>query len=59
MVYRSATPQIDGCGFETYSLACWKCATPLAGIIDPLDETLLLSKVDDEHRSRQPLSKAS
>jgi len=58
MVYRGEKPQIDSFGFETHSLTCWKCATQLAGIIDPLDEALLLSKVDDEGRSSR-FSKAS
>lgn len=40
---KSDTPRIDECGFESYSLECNKCGVGLAGIIDPYDETLLLS----------------
>jgi hypothetical protein len=42
---RSPTPHIDSCGFESYSFACTKCAAPLGGIIDPSDDTLLLSQL--------------
>ncbi len=42
---RSRTPFIDGCGFESYRLECRECATALAGIVDPCDETLLLSEL--------------
>jgi hypothetical protein len=35
---RSHTPHIDACSF--YDIECREC--PLAGIIDPYDETLLL-----------------
>ena len=59
MVYRDATPRIDSCGFEAHSLKCWKCAAELAGIIDPLDDTLLLSKIEEEDQSRRRLSRAS
>ena len=44
--YRSRTPQIDSCGFESYGLECKECEAPLAGIIDPCDETLLISELD-------------
>lgn len=40
---RSDHAAIDACGFESYRFACQECGTPLAGIIDPADETLLLS----------------
>ena len=43
--YRSNAPRIDECGFESYSFACEACGTPLAGIIDPFDEALLLSNM--------------
>jgi len=45
MLRRSAAPLIDACGFESYQLACHACGAPLAGIIDPADDTLLLSEV--------------
>jgi len=43
--YRSRTPQIDACGFESYSLECKECGVPFAGIVDPFDDTLLLSEI--------------
>ena len=43
--HRSSTPQIDACGFESYSFACTECGAPLAGIIDPSDDTLLLTEM--------------
>lgn len=41
---RSNHPAIDACGFESYCFECLECGTPLAGIVDPADETLLLSE---------------
>jgi hypothetical protein len=41
---RDAEPQIDACGFESYSFDCQTCGTPLGGIIDPADDALLLSR---------------
>jgi hypothetical protein len=41
---RSAAPHIDDCGFESYRIACDECGSELAGIIDPCDESLLLSE---------------
>jgi hypothetical protein len=45
MLRRSAVAPIDECGFESYRLACRACGLPLAGIIDPADDQLLLSEV--------------
>jgi hypothetical protein len=45
MFRRSAVPPIDECGFESYRFACHACGAPLAGIIDPADDQLLLSQV--------------
>jgi len=45
MVRRDRTPFIGSCGFESYSLECQECAVPLGGIVDPCDDTLLLSIV--------------
>jgi hypothetical protein len=42
---RSSTPQIDACGLESYSLVCKECGVPFAGIVDPFDDTLLLSEM--------------
>jgi len=43
---RSRTPLVDSCGFESYSFPCRKCGIPLAGIVDPYDEMLLLSQLE-------------
>ena len=43
---RTSTPPIDACGFESYSVECHECGARLAGIIDPLDDELLLSERD-------------
>jgi hypothetical protein len=45
---RNPAPEIDSCGFESYSLECKECKTGLSGIVDPNDEELLLSKFADE-----------
>jgi hypothetical protein len=42
---RSPKPLIDACGFESYALECHECGAPLAGIVDPFDETLLISEM--------------
>jgi len=41
--YRSDGPYIDACGFERYSLTCRECGLTFVGIIDPLDDRLLLT----------------
>ena len=41
--YRSDKPHIDECGFESYSFKCRACGSMLVGIIDPADDTLLLT----------------
>jgi hypothetical protein len=43
MVLRSNNPRIDECGFESYDFDCPSCDAPLAGIIDPRDDVLLIS----------------
>jgi len=40
---RSELPHIDECGFESYRFECGQCGTALAGIVDPADDTLLVS----------------
>jgi hypothetical protein len=45
MFRRSLKPFIDSCGFESYSFTCRECAAPLGGIVDPCDDTLLLSEL--------------
>jgi len=42
---RSRKPFIDACGFESYALECHECGASLAGIVDPFDETLLISEI--------------
>jgi hypothetical protein len=41
--YRSEKPHIDECGFESYSFKCRVCGSMLVGIIDPADDTLLVT----------------
>ena len=41
--YRSDKPHIDECGFESYSFRCRACGSMLVGIIDPADDTLLVT----------------
>jgi hypothetical protein len=43
MFYRNPIPEIDTCGFERCSFACKECEAWLVGMIDPFDDTLLLS----------------
>jgi len=47
-LYRPTDPQIDSCGFESYSFHCGGCGIPLAGIIDPCDDELLVSLRDGD-----------
>jgi len=42
---RSAHPAIDASGFESYTFACEECGVSLSGIIDPLDDALLITEV--------------
>ena len=42
---KSLSPRIDACGFESYSIECKECGAPLVGIVDPFDDTLLLSEL--------------
>jgi len=43
---RSSFPLMDSCGFESYSLECDQCGAQLVGVIDPLDDQLLLSELE-------------
>jgi hypothetical protein len=43
VIQRSDRPEIDECGFESYSLSCRACGSALVGIVDPLDDSLLLA----------------
>ena len=42
-LYRSDQPHIDESGFESYSFKCRACGSMLIGIIDPADDTLLVT----------------
>jgi hypothetical protein len=39
---KARIPHIDEQGFETYALNCKYCRSCLAGVLDPLDDALLL-----------------
>jgi len=41
---RSSTPVVDECGFESYRFECRECRAALAGIVDPIDDALLLTE---------------
>ena len=41
--HRSNKPHINECGFQSYSFTCRACGSLLVGIIDPADDTLLLT----------------
>jgi len=43
---RSSFPLMDSWGFEAYSLECDQCGAHLVGIIDPIDDQLLLSELE-------------
>ena len=45
-IQRSSLPLMDSCGFESYSLECDQCGAQLVGVIDPLDDQLLLSELE-------------
>jgi hypothetical protein len=42
---RSEHPSIDACGFESYSFICKECGASLSGVVDPLDDTLLITEL--------------
>src|SRR5260370_42373805 len=41
--WRDRNPQVDRCGFETYSFRCDACGTSFAGLVDPISDELLIS----------------
>jgi DNA-directed RNA polymerase subunit RPC12/RpoP len=43
---RSSVVVMDSCGFESYSLECDQCGAQLVGVIDPIDDKLLLSELE-------------
>jgi hypothetical protein len=44
---RAILPHIDSCGFESHSFRCERCASFLAGIIDPSDGELVVSLLEE------------
>jgi hypothetical protein len=46
MFCRNSHPEIDGCGFESYSIQCTACKARLTAVVDPQDDELLLSKFE-------------
>jgi hypothetical protein len=44
--FRTTNPQIDSCGFESYSIRCNECASYLAGVVDPIDDELVVSLLE-------------
>ena len=44
--FRTPFPHIDTCGFESYSFRCECCGSAIAGIINPLDDELLVSLLE-------------
>jgi hypothetical protein len=46
VLHRMLNPRIDSSGFENYFLKCDQCGAWLIGIIDPYDETLLLTEIE-------------
>src|SRR6516164_2172198 len=43
---RGPLPLIDRCGFEFHSFRCEWCASYLAGVIDPIDDKLVISLLE-------------
>ena len=43
---RATIPQVDSCGFESYSFRCDGCASSFAGIVEPISEALLISLLE-------------
>jgi hypothetical protein len=46
---RTIRPHIDERGFESYDLKCVACSASLHGIIDPADDELLLSGIEQNN----------
>jgi len=51
VLQRVMNPHIDSSGFENYFLKCDQCGVWLIGIIDPYDETLLLTELKGEGKT--------
>jgi hypothetical protein len=43
---RGPLPFIDRCGFELHYFRCEWCASYLAGVVDPIDDELVISLLD-------------
>jgi hypothetical protein len=43
---RGPLPLIDRCGFEFHSFRCEWCASYLAGVVDPIDDELVISLLE-------------
>ena len=60
-LFRATIPQIDSCGFESYFFQCESCKSPLAGIIEPIEETLVVSLLEPaswcEHSSQERMDR--
>ena len=54
--FRTVFPHIDTCGFESYSFRCECCGSAIAGIINPLDDELLVSLLEDMRAIRAEVS---
>jgi hypothetical protein len=51
-VVRSLHPEIDSIGFESYLVRCGCCESVLGGIVDPIDDTFLVSLLELPSRRR-------
>jgi hypothetical protein len=45
--FRGVNALIGECGFESYRLSCDGCGTDISVIVDPYDDALLISQVQD------------
>ena len=53
-VVRSLHPQIDSSGFESYLVMCGCCESAIGGIVDPIDDTFLVSLLELSSSIDQP-----
>jgi hypothetical protein len=51
-VVRSLHPEIDSIGFESYLVRCGCSESVLGGIVDPIDDTFLVSLLELPSRRR-------
>jgi hypothetical protein len=57
-LWRQATPKLNSCGFECYTLECGGCRISLTGIIDPYDDEFLVSEIERPTDQRYSDSRA-